>query len=222
MDHNGEPGELVWHPDRLDIPLRWRKPRRIFVCSMSDLFHQAVPDEWRESVWNVMGDNRRHTFMVLTKRPNVMRDWLRRVRAPTVPNVWLGVTVCNQEEADRKIPILLETPAALRFVSVEPMLGPVNLRGWTYQLSGADTSLDWVICGAETGSGARPMNPDWARALRDQCIDAGVPLFFKGRGTGWDASGNTGAWPRRMRKSDPEYYLLDGREWRQFPEAPHA
>lgn len=178
-----------------------RKPKRIFVGSMCDLFHDSVMDNHLEQIVGHIGltrDNAHHTFMLLTKRPERMRDFFTRWEPyRKVTNVWLGVTVCNQAEADAKIPVLLQTPAAVRFVSVEPCLGPVDLRGklchWTCpDGSGSWFSpvpgkvhhrlLDWVICGGETGPGARPMHPDWVRDLRDQCHGARVPFFFKGWG----------------------------------------
>ncbi|EGJ50276.1 phage Gp37/Gp68 family protein [Desulfocurvibacter africanus] len=209
--------------DALDQPLRWKRPRRIFVCSMGDLFHETVQEEWLDRVFAVMDRARRHTFLVLTKRPARMLEYItsRRqtpaftgrnfaflmgARSPAsgapahvpwpLPNVWLGVTAENQKRADERVPLLLNTPAAVRFVSVEPMLEDVDLtrirlgdavsydalRGIKLA-PGAEmhqqAKLDWVICGGETGPGARPMHPDWARSLRDQCVAAEVPFFFK-------------------------------------------
>lgn len=189
-----------------------RKPKRIFVGSMCDLFHDSVMDNHLEQIMGHLGltrDNAHHTFMLLTKRPERMRDFFTRWEPyRKVTNVWLGVTVCNQAEADEKIPVLLQTPAAVRFVSVEPCLGPVDLghlswtdiigstaeknaltgKTWIQGNCGESSQtlqgnrLDWVICGGETGPGARPMHPDWVRSLRDQCQSAGVPFFFKGWG----------------------------------------
>lgn len=174
----------TFHPDRLDIPLHWRKPRRIFVCSMSDLFHEAFTDEQRRKVFDTMDMSGWHTFMVLTKRPGRMHRfvldygerWTAR-NGTMLPNVMLGTTVENQQRADERIPILLDTPAAVRFVSVEPMLGPVDL-----EACGALGTIDWIICGGETGPGARPMRPEWALDLWQQCKAAGTPFFFKQRG----------------------------------------
>lgn len=204
-------GKVRLREDRLDQPLRWRKPRRVFVNSVSDLFHEDVPVEFIARVWSVMAQTPHHTFQVLTKRPERMAQALSSsfdADAP-LPNVWLGVTCENQEQADKRIPHLLQTPAAVRFLSVEPMLGPVdvmpylsNREDWycptcdrfvggasvkfdeTHDLCGqpcGDPPLDihWVICGGESGPGARPIHPDWARSLRDQCAAAGVPFFFK-------------------------------------------
>ncbi len=189
----------------LDRPLQWRKPRRIFVNSMSDLFHEALSDEAIDKVFAVMALAPRHTFQVLTKRAERMRDYMATwpmdgqpdriavlardiaysfgrgqqgncgVVARPLPNVWLGVSVEDQTRADERIPHLLTTPAAVRFLSCEPLLGPVDLR----RLDVPGLGIDWVIAGGESGSGARPMHPDWARALRDQCGASGVPFFFK-------------------------------------------
>lgn len=188
-----DPFRVTLHPERLEEPLRWRKPSMIFVCSMGDLFHEVVP-KWM--IWEVMDvilQAKQHTFLVLTKRPANMKrfyDWYYNGGGRTTEppkNLWLGVTAENQEEADKRIPILLQIPAAVRFVSVEPMLGPVDLD--SYLIVGTDhpgsimrKGIDWVICGGETGPKARPMHPDWVRSLRDQCQSAGVPFFFKSWG----------------------------------------
>lgn len=190
---------VVLHPERLDAPLHWRKPRRVFVNSMSDLFHELVPDSFIVDVFRVMAQAEQHTFQVLTKRPERMRDMLNdqiimcdlscvilpgpRWATWPLPNVWLGVSVENQHWADERIPLLLQTPAAVRFISAEPLLGPVNLKQ-----AGAirmDTwhadhgQLDWVIVGGESGPKHRPFDAHWARDIRDQCASAGVPLFVK-------------------------------------------
>ena len=172
-------------------------PKRIFVGSMGDVFHDNIAEIDIQQLFKYMQICHQHTFMLLTKRPERMRHLMalenelrekddeegienRAFQEWPLPNVWLGITVCNQAEADEKIPILLATPAAKRFVSVEPMLGPVDL---TRIRHGNDPDLpvlpEWVICGGETGPGARTMNPDWARSLRDQCKAADVPFFFK-------------------------------------------
>lgn len=203
--------DVVLRPDKLEQPLRWKKPRRIFVNSMSDLFHDAVPDDFIARVFAVMAQAPHHTFQVLTKRHGRMRSLLgsgafrslldqelggdgaresfeRDVPWP-LPNVWLGVSVENQQWADIRIPALLDTPAAVRFLSMEPLLGPVDLRaagaivrsGWEGERNRGhlDGRVDWVIVGGESGRGARPMHPDWVRSLRDQCTAAGVPFHFK-------------------------------------------
>lgn len=192
--------EVKLHHDRIDAPLRWRKPRRVFVNSMSDLFHDRVPDEFIGSVFEVMAKTPHHTFQILTKRHGRMRAllnkwaaegfrhdwagpgtavfrrqdmcWVGPVTWP-LPNVWLGVSTEDQRTADLRIPALLETPAAVRFLSCEPLLGPVDLCRYL------PNGVGWVIAGGESGPGARPMHSDWARGLRDQCQAAGVPFFFK-------------------------------------------
>jgi protein gp37 len=176
---------------------------RIFVNSMSDLFHENLADTEIDKIFAVMALCPQHTFQVLTKRPQRMLKWARRIEEMVprlgcnpwlinwphprgtgepvtsqwpLKNVWLGVSVENQKAADERIPLLLETPARLRFISAEPLLGPVLL----HEVDQPNIpTLDWVICGGESGPGARPMHPDWARSLRDQCTDAGVPFFFK-------------------------------------------
>ena len=169
-----------------------KKPQRVFVGSMTDLFFAnqyvyCVPDSLHYRIINILPKIAlypQHTFLFVTKRPEEMRQTMNFILRNPLPNLWLGVTVCNQQEADEKIPVLMLTPAAKRFVSIEPMLGPIDLcrkeflGPWLDAPFGAKC-LDWVICGGETGPGARPMHPDWARRLRDQCREAGVPFFFK-------------------------------------------
>lgn len=205
----GTPGHYYEHgfdvqlrPDKLDQPLRWRKPRRIFVNSMSDLFHDSVPDEYIAHVFAVMQSCAAHTFQVLTKRHGRMRSLLSgdgfweavtdfghivMAQRPSrqqlwpdhgqthgfLPNVWLGVSAENQRWFDIRTSALRETTAAVRFVSAEPLLGYID----------ADlTGIDWVIVGGESGRSARPMHPLWARGLRDQCEAAGTAFLFKQRG----------------------------------------
>jgi protein gp37 len=209
-------GKTAFVESELEKPLHWRKPRRIFVCSMGDLFHETVPFEWIEQVFNITRLCWNHTFQMLTKRPQrVLEYWAWRkserlgdhMTSVWPENVWLGVTAENQEQADARIPLLLQCPAARRFVSAEPMLGPIILYDdWFVQTccrygkgkneDGSDacngpgcmgTKIDQVIAGGETGPGARPMPPDWARALRDQCVAAGVPFFFKHWGESYPA-----------------------------------
>lgn len=193
--------DVACHPERLDQPLHWKKPRRIFVNSMSDLFHEDVPDEFIDQVFAVMAQSPQHTFQVLTKRPERMREYMNHpvrlnmwadAEIPLVssewgdfplPNVWLGVSVEDQATAYERIPLLLQTPAAVRWISAEPLLGPVDLRYFNYnyldKLPKGVISLDWVVVGGESGPKARPMHPDWARSLRDQCQAAGVSFLFK-------------------------------------------
>jgi protein gp37 len=177
--------KVTLHPDKLDQPYKWKKPRMIFVCSMGDLFHFDVPDDYIEEIVDVIIDNPQHIFQILTKRPSFIWPALFE----DVPNVWLGVTAENQQAADERIPWLLKTPAAVRFVSVEPMLGPVDLKRINYKpgyhrnylsyFNPTAERLDWVICGGETGPGARPMKAKWALDLSWDCAVAGVPFFFK-------------------------------------------
>lgn len=178
-------------------PLYWKKPQRVFVNSMSDLFHPDVPFEIIDQAFAMMWACSHHTFQILTKRPARMLEWYRqsRVMGMPFPNVWLGVSVENQAAADERIPLLLQVPAAVRFLSCEPLLGPLNLSDWIWgnrcpssqcgdstwdhycQLG--EQRLHWIIVGGESGHNARPMHPDWARSLRDQCHAAGVAYFFK-------------------------------------------
>jgi protein gp37 len=163
--------DVTLHPDRLELPMHWRKPRRVFVNSMSDLFHENVPNAFVLSVFRVMNYLPRHAFQVLTKRPERMV-----AVAPILtwtPNIWVGVTVENQD-AIHRIAYLRETPAAVRFLSCEPLLSPLVLP----RLDG----IHWIIAGGENGPGARPMREEWSASLRDQAIEAGIPFFFKGHG----------------------------------------
>jgi protein gp37 len=219
--------EIFLDEKMLRAPLDWKKPRMIFVCSMSDLFADFVPDEFIDRIFAVMALCPQHTFQILTKRPERMRKYLTVDRDMVIegqiveligkdrawnesplggchgwplPNVWLGASCEDQPTADERIPHLLATPAAIRFLSCEPMLGPIDLtgmcNGWYFlnSLTGLKyhdapegvhsatekcARIDWIICGGESGPGARPMHPDWARALRDQCAATGVPFFFK-------------------------------------------
>ena len=179
--------DVKCHADVLDLPLRWRRPRRIFVNSMSDLFHPAVPIQFLEDVMTTMELARHHTFQVLTKRPTEMLDALQRIATPVPSNVWLGVSVEDQATADERIPLLLQTPTAVRWISAEPLLGPISLRvpfdgvrvDAALGASPGIPRLDWVVCGGESGPKARPMHPSWPRSLRDQCQAAGVPFLFK-------------------------------------------
>ena len=169
---------VVLHPERLDAPLHWRKPRRVFVNSMSDLFHDQVPEEFIERIFDVMRCETQHTFQVLTKRPERMRDIARREVAENgyLPNnIWLGVSAEDQATADERIPVLLDTPAAIRFVSAEPLLRPIDLERYP--------SLDWVIVGGESGHGARPCDLAWIRNIVEQCKAAAVPVFVKQLGS---------------------------------------
>ncbi len=262
-----EPFKVTLHLDKLEQPLKWRKPRRVFVCSMGDLFHEDVNEEYIAKVLAVCALSRQHTYIILTKRPQRMWElftdrgfqslvgWFesQAVRKFGVPapdqlgpwplsNLWLGVTVESQARADERIPILLQIPAAVRFVSIEPMLGPVDLTfdvgtGMGHRDSLLNYGIDWVICGGETGPGARPVHPDWVRNLRDQCQASGTPFFFKSWGDycapsqmpddtyrAWEYEHGTEAcWendnPRSWKFGKKKAgRLLDGREWDEYPE----
>ena len=170
----------------LDEPRRWRKPKRIFVCSMSDLFYEVVKDEWIEAIFQVMRECTHHTFLVLTKRAKRMEKWCSSWPHWPLPNVWLGVSVENQSALQSRLPHLIRTPARVRFLSCEPLLGPIQIgldetmpRYWATCYAAVRDRIHWVIAGGESGHGARPMHPDWVRSIRDECAAANVPFFFK-------------------------------------------
>ena len=189
--------DVTLHEDRLGEPLRWKKPRTVFVVSMGDLFHDSVPETYQRAVWGIMKACPQHTFIVLTKRAQLMKYRLERYVYPLISppaNVWLGVTAENQEMADQRIPVLLQIPAAVHFVSVEPMLSEIEIHEYLpmteqnrrlWQEAGCKSgmedgrTLSFVIVGAETGPGKRQMKDEWARDLRNQCYAAGIPFFFK-------------------------------------------
>lgn len=202
-------GKIAMAPDHiLTKPLRWKKPRKVFVNSMGDLFHENVPDEMIDEVFRVMVRAPQHTFQVLTKRSARMLKYVTMLGPkPLTDNIWLGVSAEDQERADERIPDLLATPAAVRFVSAEPLLGPILLPGLYPVCYGDDgiintPALDWVITGSESGPKKRPMNEDWVRWIRDQCIDADVPFFFKQAIRGG----------RKV-----ELPAIDGQQWADFP-----
>ena len=226
-------GKIRLVPEVLPAPLGWKKPRRVFVNSMSDLFHESVPDSYIAAVFAVMAATPQHTYQILTKRPERMLVWLtvwmkdsaypkmheglkgaigyHHPRRPAITNgpwplanVWLGVSVENQSTADERIPLLLKCPAAVRWLSCEPLLGPLDLQRMHLIPHNAPVNalapggcvqhapghclgacewrwpgIDWVVAGGESGTGARPMHPDWALSVRDQCAAAAVPFFFK-------------------------------------------
>lgn len=244
-------GEVRFNEQWLDQPPRWKTPRRIFVCAHGDLFAENVPDEWIDRVFAVMELCPQHTFQLLSKRSARMREHLTEQRPLPLPNCWLGVSVEDQVRADERIPDLLATPAAVRFISCEPMLGPIRIPAGRCRECGAINILDglrcegcgrhtladrirWVICGGESGPGARPMNPDWARSLRDQCTSAGVPYFFKQWGeyrlnTDHEPGEFAGCIKALTSVGGADYCrvgksaagrLLDGREWAEFPRNP--
>ncbi len=162
--------KVVLHPERLDQPLRWKKPRMVFVNSMSDLFHEAIPPEFIEQVFRIMTRADWHIFQILTKRARRLVALAPHLQWPD--NIWQGVSVEDQRRADERIPLLLQTQAAVRFLSVEPLLGPVTLGKYL-------AKIGWVIVGGESGPNARPMQAAWVKSLRDQCIGASIPFFFK-------------------------------------------
>lgn len=202
--------DLKLWPERLNVPLGWRRPRLIFVNSMSDLFHAQVPYEFVERVWSTMAETRQHTYQILTKRPDRMERFVDRLvgRFGILPNVWLGTSVESQAYVVRA-KRLLEASAAVRFLSIEPMLGPVHLDSvlWQPRHAGGspESAIDWVIAGGESGPGARPCDLDWLRSLRDQCRLAGVAFFLKQVGTVAAGRGNRGKgnnpflWPPDLR-----------------------
>ena len=252
-------GEVRFNEQWLDQPMRWRRPRTIFVCAHGDLFHESVPDEWVRAVFGAMLMSPHHRFQVLTKRAERMRSfmtWLAEFgsaseclgellmghldvvkrwpltveRAIAVgklgsppSNIWCMVSAEDQQRADERIPELLATPAAVRGVSLEPLLGPIVLEaGWLEPEGG----LDWIIVGGESGLGARPMHPQWARDLRDQCLFSGVAFHFKqwgewAPGARWisesrDFVDGAGYDPIRLGKKTAGR-LLDGRTWDEMP-----
>jgi protein gp37 len=177
---------IISKPATFRAPLKWKDSARVFVCSWSDFFIEDA-DNWRDEAWEIMRQTPHLTYMLLTKRPEningrVPSDW-------PMKNVWLGVTAENQEMADTRIPTLLSTPAALRFVSVEPMVGPVQMRqDWLVCMSEGQYMnivecghglLNWIICGGESGPQAREMKPEWAESLKKQCADVGWAFFMK-------------------------------------------
>lgn len=232
-------GEVRFNEQWLDQPLRWRQPRRIFPCAHSDLFHPNVPDEWIDKVFAVMTRARWHTYQCLTKRATRMRDYMthpdRRARILEaaydiplcamewmpwpLPHVWMGVSAEDQKRADERIPELLATPAAIRWVSLEPLIGPIDLTRllppWCESridaLRGIETTgsvvrieiprLDWIVDGGESGPRARPSHPDWFRAIRDACVDAGVAYLHKQNGAWAELDGDQ---PTRTIESDDD------------------
>ena len=164
--------DLQLRPHKLRDPLKWKTPARIFVNSMSDLFHKDIPDDYLRQVWETMVEADHHQFQVLTKRAHRMAHKIRALDLPLPSHIWLGVSTENQAMADSRIPALLDIPVPIRFVSVEPLLDSVDLSPWIDE-------LQWVIVGGESGPGRRPMDYDWARVIRDQCKAASVSFFYK-------------------------------------------
>lgn len=266
-------GKLMPVPEALNDPLHWKKPRRIFVNSMSDLFHESVPDAFVDEVFAVMYQAQWHTYQVLTKRPDRMAKYLNhpgrvngiataayalaaRQSPKTVelltngdvfddiaclwplPWIWLGTSVERQEEADERIPWLLKTPAAVRFLSMEPLLGPVDpfasscypaccICGWPWAHAERCTLckplINWVIAGGESGHDARPCNVEWIRSIQDQCRAASVPFFVKQLGAFPIDAGSDGVSPENV-AALPEYFRVrsvkdkKGGDWSEWPE----
>jgi len=217
-------GVVQCHIDRLDQPSHWKKPRKIMVPSMGDLFHKDVPDSFLDCVFEIIKRNPRHIFQITTKRPERMAEYLDLYDEGDMPHVWLGVSVEDQEAADKRIPLLLNTPAAVHWVSAEPLLGPVDLTRWMwgrtepcddcpkdedcecgYQTRSALglPSIDWVVCGSESGPRRREADIAWVRDLRDQCTSAGIPYFLKQM------------YIDGRRVEMPE---LDGKTWGEYPQ----
>ena len=194
--------DLKLRPDRLETPLGWRKPRMIFVNSMSDLFHKEVPEALVHRVFDTMERASWHIFRMLTKRSSLMRDFIntRYADRPVPPHIWLGVSVEHRRAVSR-VRHLQETNATVRFLSVEPLIGDVG----EFSMAG----LHWVIVGGESGPKSRPVRPEWAARVRDMCIAQGIPFFFKQ----WGAFGETGARGSKIGNGR----TLDGRTWDQLP-----
>lgn len=207
---------LTMHADTLSTPLRWRTPRRVFVNSMSDLFHPRVSDQFLAQVWEVIAATPQHTYQILTKRHARLRSLFPRQQppAPPLPHVHIGVSVEDQHHAHLRIPALLNTDIAVRFLSCEPLLAPVDLTTWLQPPQ--PPRLDWVIIGGESGPDARPCDLDWIRSLITQCHAAGVAVFVKQLGSVWarqhhtdPKGGDCAQWPTDLRI-------------RQFPTTPQA
>ena len=266
-DNPFKPGTI--HADKIQHPPKWGGGgKKIFVCSMGDLFHDDVPTyktfgtifdaAYMSGYGKFMVPRKPDYYLFLTKRPEnmlkIVNYYLQRYGGSMPENCWFGVTAENQEQADKRIPTLLQIPAAVRFVSVEPMLGSISILKWAERNRESDDTSDimipglhWVICGGETGPGARPMHPDWVRSLRDQCQAAGVPFFFKQWGEWITASFSNGHYDQDMGRNNAFWVdyqgvmhkpssnglknpiamfkvgkksagrLLDGREWSEYP-----
>jgi len=203
--HPNAAENVVLHPDRLAAPLGWREPSMVFVNSMSDLFHEMVPFDFIDSVFEAMAAARQHTFQILTKRPERADEWRRTTTylggGDSLANVWIGVSIESQDHIGRAVELLGSDfdNFPVLFVSAEPLLGPVDLAGLL-----GDDLINWLIVGGESGPAARPMDPGWATALRDQAKGAGIPFFFK-------------QWGGRAGKRGHGEAVIDGREWKEIP-----
>lgn len=187
-------------PKVLQDPAKWKEPALIFVNSLSDLFHMDIPRDFLEQVWSTMIDNDHHIYQVLSKRPHRMAHILKKTGWPIPPHIWLGTSVEDQKFADNRIPALKSIDAPIRFLSCEPLLGPLNLQEHL-----ADYGIHWVIAGGESGPRRNPADYDWFRGIRDDCQTWDTPFFFK--------QGNH-QFPGRDRE-------LDGRLWEQYPPLSH-
>ena len=196
--------KFTMHEDRLDIPLRWKKPKMIFVNSMSDLFHPKMEPHFLAAILNTMVETPQHTYQILTKRPELVNWFMQQAGwlDGTLPdNIWIGTSVENAETKWRIDALAGIFRLGWRFLSMEPLIGdPGKL---------SLDEMDWVIVGGESGAKARPMHPKWARSVRDQCEEQGVPFFFKQ----WGAHGEDGV--RRSKKANGR--LLDGKEYNEYP-----
>lgn len=221
----GWSGKIELRPDRLTLPLGWAEPRRIIVNALSDLFHESLETAVIDKIFAVMALAPQHIYLVLTKRPKTLQPYIADPATPgriakamaeiasngagsdiiwPLPNVWLGVTAENQKEADRRIPLLLETPAAKRFIAAEPLLEKLDLKpGAWLKPPGSSPRIDWVVAGGEVGAEGNACQPDWARALRDQCQTAATPFFW----SQWGQHVPAGSEPRQ----------LDGTQHLAFP-----
>ena len=185
--------DITLRPHRLNDPFKWKKPSRIFVNSMSDLFHKDIPKDYLAKIWDVMVHADHHIYQILTKRPHRMRVHLEKYGFGIPGHIWLGVSAENQKMWDSRVPELLRIPAAVRFVSAEPLLEHIDM-GNTY-------GLHWVIAGGESGYKRRPMAKDWVRSIRDQCVSSETAFFYK-QGSALKPG------------QDNE---LDGRTWEEVP-----
>ena len=193
--------DVQLRPHKVRDPLKWRKPRMVFVNSMSDLFHRDIPDHYIREIWDTMVRADHHIYQVLTKRAHRMAHKIRELNLQTPAHIWLGVSAENQAMAESRIPPLLDFPGdSLRWVSAEPLLDAVDLSPY---LRADGQRLEWVVLGGESGPGRRHMEYDWARAVRDQCAAAGVPFFYK-QGNAYRSDGDK---------------VLDGRQYDEYPEA---
>jgi protein gp37 len=195
----------TYHLDKLDEPRKWKNPRLVFVCSMGDLFHPGVYPAIQEKIFQVITETPKHTYLILTKRPDNMRKFLAK-RSGAPENCYLGVSIEDQIRADYRIKKLLRIPGARRFVSAEPLLAPIDIEGSIYRAGwfpeSEGTGLSWVIVGCESGPGRRPMREDWARIVKGFCVSYRIPFFYKQA----EVAGKVTETPE-----------LDGKAWTQYP-----